>query len=87
MSAAARNVETAQAALASAEEDYRVASQRYFAGKAINLEPIEALSVLVRARMNLAQATYAYRMAQDALARAMGRLPASEPALSTPAAQ
>jgi outer membrane protein TolC len=73
--AADQNVRTAEAALASAEEDYRVALVRYQAGKAINLERIEALAVLVRARTNYAQAIFAQRVALDAVYRAVGHLP------------
>jgi outer membrane protein TolC len=73
--AADQNVQTAEQAVASAEEDYRVALTRYQAGKAINLEPIAALTVLVRARTNYAQAVFAQRVALDAVHRTTGHLP------------
>jgi outer membrane protein TolC len=73
--AANRNVRTAETAVASAEEDYRVATARYQAGKAINLEPISALTVLVRARVNYAQALWGQRTTLDAVNRAVGKLP------------
>lgn len=73
--AADRNVSTAEQALAAADEDYRVATERYQAGKAINLEPISALAALVRARTNLVQALFEQRTALDRLNRAVGRLP------------
>ena len=72
LQAAQRNMQTAQAAQAAAEEDYRVALVRYQAGKAINLEPIEALNTLVRSRTNLAQATFESLLSRDALNRATG---------------
>ena len=75
LEAADHNVATAQAAETAAEEDYRVALVRYQAGKAINLEPISALTALVRAHTNQAQARFDQQVAQDAVERAVGRLP------------
>ena len=72
LKAADQNIRTSLEALAAAEEDYRVARVRYDAGKAINLEPLDALASLVRARVNAAQALYDYNNAVDALQRAMG---------------
>lgn len=77
--AANRNVSAAEQAVAAAGEDYRVATERYQAGKAINLEPISALAALVRARTNLAQAIFEQRSALDRVNWAVGRLP--QPAL------
>ena len=74
-SAADQNVRTAELAVASADEDYRVALTRYQAGKAINLEPLAALTALVRARTNYAQAIFQQRVALDAVNHATGRLP------------
>jgi outer membrane protein TolC len=73
--AADQNVRMAELAVASADEDYRLALVRYQAGKAINLEPIEALSALVRARTNYAQALFAQRVALDEVNHAVGHLP------------
>jgi outer membrane protein len=66
------SVRAAMEATAAAEEDFRVASLRYDAGKAINLEPLDALAGLVRARLNLAQALYDHSNAVDQLAWARG---------------
>ena len=73
LKAADQNIRTSLEAQAAAEEDYRVARLRYDAGKAINLEPLDALAALVRARVNSAQALYDYSNAVDALQQAMGR--------------
>jgi outer membrane protein TolC len=68
-------VRTSMEAVASADEDYRVALLRYQAGKAINLEPISALAGLVKAKTNLAEALYDHNLARDAFMRAQGELP------------
>lgn len=73
--AADQNVRTAEAAVAAAEEDARIAWERYEAGKAINLEPLSALAALVAARTNYAQALFAQRVTLDAVNRAVGELP------------
>jgi outer membrane protein TolC len=70
--AADQNIRTSLEAQASAEEDYRAARLRYDVGKAINLEPLDALASLVKARVNSAQALYDYNSAVDALQRAIG---------------
>ncbi|MHB8995905.1 MAG: TolC family protein [Armatimonadota bacterium] len=82
--AADQNVRTSLEAQAAAEEDYRAAKLRYDVGKAINLEPLDALASLVRARVNAAQALYEYNNAVDDLQRAQGQfappeMPASKP--------
>ena len=76
LAAADQNVKTAEAAQAAAEEDYRVALLRYRSGKAINLEPISALTALVRAQTRVVQATFEERVASDAVQRAVGNKPA-----------
>ncbi|MDO8589192.1 MAG: TolC family protein [Armatimonadota bacterium] len=70
--AAATNTELAKAAVEQAEEDYRVIKLRYEAGKAINVEVLDALAALTRAETNYAQALYELNAAQDRLARAVG---------------
>ena len=77
LAAADQNTKTAEAAQAAAEEDYRVALLRYRNGKAINLEPISALTTLVRAQTRVVQATYEERVARDAVERAVGKPPAT----------
>ncbi|MEN6546564.1 MAG: TolC family protein, partial [Armatimonadia bacterium] len=67
LEAADQNIRTSLEAQASAEEDYRAARLRYDVGKAINLEPLDALAALVRARVNAARAVYEYNNAVDAL--------------------
>ncbi len=78
LAAANRNVRTALEAEAAAEEDHRVASVGYNAGKLINLEAVSALTALLRARTNVAQAKYEYNLAADAVQRAVGALPTGQ---------
>jgi len=80
LKAADRNIRTSLEAQAAAEEDYRVARVRYDAGKAINLEPLDALAALVQSRVNAAQALYEYNNARDDLQRASGVMPTAAPA-------
>jgi len=72
LTAATQNITTAQAAVKAAEEDYRLAQLRYSSGKGINLEPLDALSALTRARTNLVQALFEQNVAIDMLERAVG---------------
>jgi len=69
---ATQNIATAQTALKAAEEDYRLAQLRYASGKGINLEPLDALAALTRARTNLAQAIFEQNVAVDTLERVVG---------------
>lgn len=84
LKAADQNVRTSLEVLAAAEEDYRVNRVRYDAGKAINLEPLDALASLVRARVNAAHAVYEYNNAVDALKWAQGTIAPTEPATPPP---
>ncbi|MHB0912751.1 MAG: TolC family protein [Armatimonadota bacterium] len=74
LQAADRNVQLSEAAVAQAEEDYRVIKLRYEAGKAVNVEVLDALAALVRARNNRLTALYEYNIAGDRLARSTGEL-------------
>lgn len=69
---AEQNVGTAQAALAAAREDYRVAQMRYDAGRSVVVEVLDALSARVRAESNVVQALFHYNLARDRLMRAVG---------------
>lgn len=71
--AATRNVGLAQAAITQAEEDYRTIRLRYEAGKATNVEVLDALAALTRARTMYADALYAQNIAREALTRAVGQ--------------
>ncbi len=71
--AAAKNVATSGAALASAEEEYRVAGLRYESGRSANLEVLDSLAALTRARGNRAKALYEAQISADQLARATGQ--------------
>ena len=72
LGAATQNVKTAEAAVAAAEEDYRLAQLRYTAGKGLNLEPLDALVTLTRAKTNRVQALFEQNVALDLLTRAVG---------------
>jgi outer membrane protein TolC len=78
LESARKNVQTAEAALESAKEEYRVANLRYEAGKGINLEILDALTALVRARTNHARALFEYGNAVDIMERVTGRMPGGE---------
>ncbi len=71
--AATKNVDLSQAAIAQADEDYRVIKMRYEAGKATNVEVLDALASLTRARTMSAEALYAQNVAREALTRAVGQ--------------
>lgn len=69
---AEKNVELSNAAVVQAEEDYRVIRLRYEAGKAVNVEVLDALTSLVRAQNNRLMALYEHNIAKDNLSRAIG---------------
>lgn len=71
--AAAKDIELARAAIDQADEDYRVVRLRYEAGKSINVEVLDALASLTRARTAYADALYQHSVARARLARAVGR--------------
>ena len=72
--AAEKGIKTAEAALAAAEENYRVAQLRYTEGRSINVEVLDALTAYTRARTNHVQALFDYNVARDRLQRAAGEL-------------
>lgn len=74
LQAAGRNVELSETAVEQAEEDYRVIRLRYEAGRSLNVEVLDALASLTRARTNYAGALYEYSVARDRLERAVGGL-------------
>jgi outer membrane protein len=80
--AAEQNVGTAQKALASAREDYRVARLRYESGRSTLVEALDPLATRTRAESNVVQALFQYRSAQDRLRRAVGSAGYSPPASS-----
>ncbi len=72
--AAEQNIETAQAALRSAQEDYRVMLIRYQAGKSILVELLDALAARTRAESNVVLTLFGYNVARDQLLRSVGVL-------------
>lgn len=71
--AAVRNVKLSESAVSQSEEDYRVIKLRYEAGKATNVEVLDALAALTRAQTNRAEALYNYSVAHETLVRATGQ--------------
>lgn len=71
---ALQNITTADTAVKSAEENYRVAKIRYEAGKGILVEMLDALTALTRARVNRVQAVRDALVSRDMLLRIAGML-------------
>jgi outer membrane protein TolC len=70
---AERNYQTAQAALRSAQAAYDVIAIRVKNQKGIQLELLDALAAVTRARGAVAQALYDHALAAARLDRAIGR--------------
>jgi outer membrane protein len=70
------SLDAARAAREAAEEAYRLQSVRFNEGAATTTDVIDAETEVTRARNGYAQARYDYFLAQAALARAVGELPA-----------
>lgn len=69
------NYKSTQAALSAAQSAYDVVALRVESGKSIQLEQLDALAALTRARANLAQSTFDVQLALARLERASGALP------------
>ncbi|MBQ7704822.1 MAG: TolC family protein [Selenomonadaceae bacterium] len=70
--AAERNISTTRVAIASAEEDFKIAQVRYAAGVVTNLDVTDASDKLTQAKNNYYNALYTYNTAKAALDKAMG---------------
>ncbi len=70
--AAERNISTTRVAIASAEEDYKIAVVRYQAGVGTNLDVMDASEKLTEAKNNYYTALYTYNTAKASLDKAMG---------------
>ncbi|MHB1458953.1 MAG: TolC family protein [Armatimonadota bacterium] len=66
-----KNVRISEA-VTNATEDYRVIKLRYEAGKAVNVEVLDTLVSLIKARNNRIIALHEYDIASDKLSRAIG---------------
>lgn len=73
VNSALEKIKAAEAAVAQAEEDLRIANLRYFAGKGINVEVLDAIAAYTKARINYLVATYEYNIYNASLLRAMGK--------------
>ena len=69
---AAQNYQSAKAALVAAQSAYDVMVIRVETGKGIQIEQLDALATLVRAKANLAQSLYEHQIAVARLDRAVG---------------
>lgn len=72
--AAEQNIQTARSAQTAAEEGYRVAVQRFEAGRSVQVEVLDALAARTQAANSVVQALFQYTVAQDQLLRAIGQL-------------
>ena len=70
--AAERNIATTRLAIASAEEDFKIAQVRYAAGVGTNLDVMDASDKLTQAKNNYYTALYTYNTAKASLDKAMG---------------
>ncbi|MDP6528107.1 MAG: TolC family protein, partial [Gemmatimonadota bacterium] len=76
---ARESIGVAGSGVRSAEEDLRLAQERFKLGEGTILEVIDAQVNHTRARTSLVSATYDLRLAQAGLRRAMGSAVRSEP--------
>ncbi len=74
---AAANITTAQAALAQARENFRLTTLQYRESLASSTDVIDARTFVTRAETDYYSARYGLRLADAALERAVGRLPAA----------
>ena len=72
LNAAEKNIATTRLAIASAEEDYKIAVVRYQAGVGTNLDVMDANDKLTQAKNNYYNALYTYNTAKASLDKAMG---------------
>lgn len=72
LNAAEKNIATTRLAIASAEEDYKIAVVRYQAGVGTNLDVMDASDKLTQAKNNYYSALYTYNTAKASLDKAMG---------------
>jgi len=70
--AAEKNIQTTKVAIASAEEDFKIAQVRYAAGVGTNLDVMDASQKMTEAKTNYYDALYSYNTAKADLDKAMG---------------
>lgn len=69
---ARERIETSSTAVASAEEDYKIAQARYMAGVGTNLDVLDSQNALTNAQNNYVNALYDYNTSRASLDKAMG---------------
>lgn len=69
---AEKRIDTAKTALASAEEDYKIAQVRYASGVGTNTDVMDAHNALTQAKTNHINALYDYNVSKAKLDKAMG---------------
>lgn len=72
MSAAEKNIQTTQVAVAEAQEGYKIAQVRYSAGVGTNVDVMDAQVALTTAQTNYIQSLYDYNTSKATLNKAMG---------------
>ena len=72
MQEAWKRIEASSAAVALAEEDYKIAQARYMAGVGTNLDVLDAETALTNAQNNYVTALYDYNSSRASLDKAMG---------------
>ena len=70
--AAEKNIQTTKIAIASAEEDFKIAQVRYAAGVGTNLDVMDASQKMTQAKTNYYDALYNYNTSKADLDKAMG---------------
>jgi outer membrane protein TolC len=74
LQAAERNVEASRKGLTQAEEQFRIAQERYASGRGIQVELLDAQAALARARFNAVAALADHQAARAMWLQATGRV-------------
>ena len=74
LNAAEKNIEASKKGLEQANEQFRIAQDRYAGGRGIQVELLDAQTVLTRARFNAVAALADHQTAQAMWLKATGRI-------------